>query len=85
MLLLMAIQFMFCKEITDGDVNENDKRSRGLSQDDEEEDDEDEDIPGERFLPVTSSVLYSRLLYLSTRAVIGQFSGPYSPVRSAKI
>ena len=27
------------------------------------------------------------LLYLSvsTRAVIGQFSGPYSPVRSAKI
>ena len=31
----------------DGDVNENDKRSRGLSQDDDEEDDEDEDIPGD--------------------------------------
>ncbi|XP_015779252.1 PREDICTED: syndetin-like [Acropora digitifera] len=34
-------------EILDGDVNENDKRSRGLSQDDDEEDDEDEDIPDE--------------------------------------
>ncbi|KAL9965975.1 hypothetical protein ACROYT_G023978 [Oculina patagonica] len=34
-------------EIVDGDVNENDKRSRGLSQDDDEEDDEDEDIPDE--------------------------------------
>ena len=34
------------KEILDGDVNENDRRSRGLSQDDDEEDDEDEDIPG---------------------------------------
>lgn len=33
-------------------MNENDTRSRGLSQDDEEEDDEDEDIPGEKFLPV---------------------------------
>ena len=31
--------------------------------------------------------LYFTLLYLlvSTRAVIGQFSGPYSPVRPAKI
>ena len=28
-------------------MNENDKRSRGLSQDDDEEDDEDEDIPGD--------------------------------------
>ena len=30
---------------------------------------------------------YQNLLYLlvSTRAVIGQFSGPYSPVRPAKI
>lgn len=36
------------KEILDGDVNENDKRSRGLSQDDDEEDDEDEDIPGKQ-------------------------------------
>lgn len=35
------------KELIDGDVNENDKRSRGLSQDDDEEDDEDEDIPGD--------------------------------------
>ncbi|KAJ7369799.1 hypothetical protein OS493_036442 [Desmophyllum pertusum] len=34
-------------EMIDGDVNENDKRSRGLSQDDDEEDDEDEDIPEE--------------------------------------
>lgn len=34
-------------EILDGDVNENGKRSRGLSQDDDEEDDEDEDIPDE--------------------------------------
>lgn len=33
-------------------MNENDTRSRGLSQDDEEEDDEDEDIPGEKFLLV---------------------------------
>ena len=32
-------------------------------------------------------ILYSFLLYLlvSTRAVIGQFSGPYSPVRPAKM
>ena len=31
--------------------------------------------------------MYRNLLYLlvSTRAVIGQFSGPYSPVRPAKI
>ena len=31
--------------------------------------------------------MYVFLLYLlvSTRAVIGQFSGPYSPVRPAKI
>ena len=38
---------------------------------------------GTRFL----STCYSNLLYLlvSTRAVIGQFSGPYSPVRPAKI
>ena len=36
------------KEILDGDVNENDKRSSGLSQDDDEEDDEDEDIPGKQ-------------------------------------
>ena len=30
---------------------------------------------------------YHHLLYLlvSTRAVIGQFSGPYSPVRPAKV
>lgn len=43
---LAAVLFLFLKEIVDGDVNENDKRSRGLSQDDDEEDDEDEDIPG---------------------------------------
>ena len=32
-------------------------------------------------------LMYCFLLYLlvSTRAVIGQFSGPYSPVRPAKI
>ena len=32
-------------------------------------------------------VIYISLFYLlvSTRAVIGQFSGPYSPVRPAKI
>ena len=29
-------------------MNENEKRSRMLSQDDDEEDDEDEDIPGEQ-------------------------------------
>ena len=57
--------FLFRKELADGDVNENDKRSRGLSQDDEEEDDEDEDIPGERFLPVIHSVQSSRLFILS--------------------
>lgn len=46
-------------------MNENDKRSRGLSQDDEEEDDEDEDIPGERFYRVIRSVQYSRSFILS--------------------
>ena len=36
--------------------------------------------------PVLGSSTYYILLYLlvSTRAVIGQFSGPYSPVRPAK-
>ncbi|XP_058972812.1 syndetin [Pocillopora verrucosa] len=34
-------------EIVDGDVNENEKKSRGFSQDDDEEDDEDDDIPEE--------------------------------------
>ena len=36
---------------------------------------------------ILSYVLEKKLLYLlvSTRAVIGQFSGPYSPVRPAKI
>lgn len=34
-------------EVADGDVNENNKRSRGLSQEDDEEDDEDDDVPEE--------------------------------------
>lgn len=38
--------FFTLKEIVDGDVNENEKKSRGFSQDDDEEDDEDDDIPG---------------------------------------
>ena len=29
-------------------MNENSKRSRGLSQDDDEEDDEDDDVPGNK-------------------------------------
>lgn len=36
------------KEVADGDVNENNKRSRGLSQEDDEEDDEDDDVPGNK-------------------------------------
>ena len=51
MIPLRATSSFIClqqKEILDGDVNENDKRSRGLSQDDDEEDDEDEDIPGKQ-------------------------------------
>ena len=32
----------------DGDVNENKKRSRGLSQEDDEDDDEDDDVPGKK-------------------------------------
>lgn len=40
------------KEVADGDVNENNKRSRGLSQEDDEEDDEDDDVPGNKQLSV---------------------------------
>lgn len=42
--------FFTLKEIVDGDVNENEKKSRGFSQDDDEEDDEDDDIPGKEQL-----------------------------------
>lgn len=42
--------FFTLKEIVDSDVNENEKKSRGFSQDDDEEDDEDDDIPGKEQL-----------------------------------
>lgn len=64
-LLLTATLILFLKEITDGDVNKNDKRSRGLSQDDDEEDDEDEDIPGKRHLLVICTVQFSGLFICS--------------------
>lgn len=44
------------KEVADGDVNENNKRSRGLSQEDDEEDDEDDDVPGNKQFSVDVSL-----------------------------
>ena len=40
----------------------------------------------ERACEIANGYLYLNLLYLlvNTHAVIGQFSGPYSPVRPAK-
>ena len=38
-------------------MNENNKRSRGLSQEDDEEDDEDDDVPGNKQFSV--DVLYN--------------------------
>ena len=37
-------------------MNENNKRSRGLSQEDDEEDDEDDDVPGNKQFSVDVSL-----------------------------
>ena len=47
------------KEVADGDVNKNNKRSRGLSQEDDEEDDEDDDVPGNKQFSVNVLLSFS--------------------------